>query len=87
MKSYLELAAINARHNARQSRMTIFCIILAIFLVTSVFSMVDFEYIHMKEKLIRDHGNWHIMLSNVPKEEAEAVRDKIADDFKKDLGF
>lgn len=74
MNNYLELAAINARHNARQSRMTIFCIILAIFLVTSVFSMVDFEYIHMKEKLIRDHGNWHIMLSNVSKEEAEGVR-------------
>ena len=73
MKNYLELAAINARHNARQSRMTIFCIILAVFLVTSVFSMVDFEYIHMKEKLIRDHGNWHIVLSNVSKEEAESV--------------
>ncbi len=73
MKNYLELAAINARHNARQSRMTIFCIILAVFLVTSVFSMVDFEYIHMKEKLIRDHGNWHIVLNNVPKEEAESV--------------
>ena len=73
MKNYLELAAINARHNARQSRMTIFCIILAIFLVTSVFSMVDFEYIHMKDKLIRDHGNWHIALSNVSKEEVEGV--------------
>ncbi len=76
MNNYLELAAINARHNARQSRMTIFCIILAVFMVTSVFSMVDFEYIHMKNKLIRDHGNWHIMLSNVSKEEAEGVWDE-----------
>jgi len=41
-----------------------------------VFSMVDFEYIHMSEKLIRDHGNWHIVLSNVPREEAEGVRDE-----------
>ncbi len=73
MKRYLELAGIHARHNRRQSRMTIFCIILAVFLVTSVFSMVDFEHMHMKEKLIRDHGNWHIVLNHVPREEAEGV--------------
>ena len=73
MRHYLELAGIHARHNRRQSRMTIFCIILAVFLVTSVFSMVDFEYMHMKEKLIRDHGNWHIVLNHVSKEEAEGV--------------
>ncbi len=73
MKSYLDLAAINARHNAKQNRMTILCIILAVFLVTSVFSMVDFEYIHMSQKLIRDHGNWHVFLRNMPKEEAENI--------------
>ena len=76
MKNYLELAEINARHNRRQSRMTIICIILAIFLVSSVFSMVDFEYIHMKEKLIRDHGNWHIVLNHVPKEDAEGIQNE-----------
>lgn len=77
MRSYLELARINARHNKRQSRMTILCIILAVFLVTSVFSMVDFEYIHMKDKLIRDHGNWHIMLVDVPMEEAREVSNEV----------
>jgi putative ABC transport system permease protein len=46
---------------------------IAVVLVISVFSMVDFEYMHMTEKLIRDHGNWHIALNHVPKEEAESV--------------
>jgi len=76
MRNYLELAKIHARHNKRQSRMTVFCIALAVFLVTSAFSMVDFEHMHMTEKLIKDWGNWHILLNGVPKEEAERVREE-----------
>ena len=53
--------------------MVILCIVLAVFLVTSVFSMADFERMHMTDKLIRDHGNWHIVLNHVPFEEAEQV--------------
>lgn len=73
MKSYLELSSISARHNRQQSRMTVLCIVLAVFLITSVFSMANFEYMHMKEMLIRKHGRWHIMLSNVSEEQAESI--------------
>lgn len=76
MKNYLELAGIHAKHSRRQSRMVILCIILAVFMVTSVFSMADFERMHMTEKLIRDHGRWHIMLNDVPEEEAEGIRNE-----------
>lgn len=77
MKNYLGLAKLHARHNSGQTRMTILCIILAVFLVTSVFSMVDFEYTHMKTKMIKDHGNWHILLNDVPKEEAEGIWEEV----------
>ncbi len=73
MKNYLALAGIHARHSRQQSRMVILCIVLAVFLVTSVFSMADFERMHMTDKLIKDNGNWHISLNNVPFEEAERV--------------
>ncbi len=73
MRSYLSLAAISAKAHRRSNRVTQLCIMIAVVLVISVFSMVDFEYVHMKDKLIRDHGNWHIALSHVPKEEAESV--------------
>ncbi len=73
MRSYLELAKLHSRHNRRQSYMTIACIFLAVFLVTSVFSMVDFEYMHMSENMIRSHGNWHILLKNISANEMNEV--------------
>ncbi len=73
MRSYLSLAGISAKAHRRSSRVTQLCIMIAVVLVISVFSMVDFEYIHMTEKLIQDHGSWHIVLNHVPKEEAESV--------------
>lgn len=73
MRSYLSLAGISAKAHRRSNRVTQLCIMIAVVLVISVFSMVDFEYMHMTEKLIRDHGNWHIVLNHVPKEEAESV--------------
>ena len=73
MRSYLSLAGISAKAHRRSTRVTQLCIMIAVVLVISVFSMVDFEYMHMSEKLVRDHGNWHIALRHVPKEEAESV--------------
>ena len=73
MRSYLSLAEISAKAHRRNNRVTQLCIMIAVVLVISVFSMVDFEYMHMTEKLVRDHGNWHIALNHVPKEEAESV--------------
>ena len=41
MKSYLSLIPISAKVHKRQNRMTLLCIIFAVFLVTAVFSMAD----------------------------------------------
>jgi len=41
MKSYLSLIPISAKVHRRQNHMTLLCIILAVFLVTAVFSMAD----------------------------------------------
>ena len=41
MKSYLSLVPISAKVHKRQSRMTRICIILAVFLVTSIFSIIE----------------------------------------------
>ena len=43
MKSYLSLIPISAKVHRRQNRMTIICIILAVFLVTAIFSMAEME--------------------------------------------
>ncbi len=41
MKSYLSLIPISAKVHRRQHRMTLMCIVFAVFLVTSVFSMAE----------------------------------------------
>ena len=76
MRSYLSLASIQAKAHKRQNRMTIFCIMLAVILITGVFTMADMEYRHESVRMMEKHGNWHIALTNITKEEAEAVSRK-----------
>lgn len=73
MKNYLSLANIQARVHRRQNRMTIFCIALSVFLVTGVFSMADMEVRNQTERARVDHGNWHIMIHDIPESEIEQV--------------
>ena len=56
MKSYLSLVPISAKVHRRQSRMTRVCIILAVFLVTSIFSMTDMMIRAEQAELIKKHG-------------------------------
>ena len=39
MRSYLSLIPISAKVHRRQNRMTLLCIIFAVFMVTAIFSM------------------------------------------------
>ena len=73
MRTYLSLASIQAKAHKRQNRMTIFCIMLAVILITGVFTMADMEYRHETVRMMEKHGNWHIALKNITKEEAEDV--------------
>lgn len=65
MKSYLSLIPISAKVRKRQNRMTILCIVIAVFLVTAIFSVADMfmkaETIAMQEK----HGSWHLSSSGI----------------------
>lgn len=73
MKSYLSLVPISAKVHKRQSRMTRICIILAVFLVTSVFSMAEMWTEAETTSMRHNHGDWHIALQNVSEEEAEEI--------------
>lgn len=73
MKSYLSLIPISARVHRRQSRMTLICIAIAVFLVTAVFSMADMGIRMEKLRTIEGHGNWHIRLQGISEECAEKI--------------
>ena len=81
MKSYLSLIPISARVRRRQNRLTIICIILAVFLVTGVFSMADMGVRAESMNMIAKHGNWHIKLHGIDEGTAQSIleRSDIAD--------
>ena len=77
MKSYLSLIPISAKVKKRQNRMIILCIIISVFLVTTIFSVADMviraENSYMQDK----HGSWHIQLDNISPEIAEEISQRL----------
>lgn len=57
MKSYLSLIPLSAKVRKRQNRMTLLCIIFAVFLVTSIFSMADIGVQIERTRLLEKHEN------------------------------
>lgn len=73
MKSYLSLVPISAKVHRHQSRMTRICIILAVFLVTSIFSMMEMWNESELTAMRRKHGDWHIAIQNMSEKEAQQI--------------
>ena len=60
MKSYLSLIPISAKVHRRQNRMTLLCIVFAVFMVTAVFSMAEMGFRMEQARLVGKHGNFSI---------------------------
>ena len=60
MKSYLSLIPISAKVHKRQNRMTLLCIIFAVFMVTAVFSMVEVGIRMEQTRLLSKHGEFSL---------------------------
>lgn len=73
MKSYLDLIPISAKIHKKQSRMTRFCIVLAVFLVTAIFGMADMEMRSEQLQEIKNGGNWHVMFGGIDEEDAAII--------------
>lgn len=65
MKHYLDLVPISAKIHKKQSRMSIFCIVLAVFLVTTIFGMADMFIRSQILQAQQESGNWHIAIKNI----------------------
>lgn len=73
MRSYLSLIPISANVRRRQNRMTILCIVCAVFLVTAIFSVTDMMIRTESSFMLSKHGNWHIKLENVSRGITEEI--------------
>ena len=73
MKSYLSLIPISAKVHKRKNRMTLFCIILAVLLVTGVFSMEDAGVEGEKRLTLSTKGRWHIYIDELSEDNADRI--------------
>ena len=73
MKSYLDLVPISAKVRRKQSRMSIVCIVLAVFLVTAIFGMADMFIRGQILQAQQKYGNWHIKVGNISDEDAKLI--------------
>lgn len=73
MRSYLDLIPIFAKIHQRQNRMTLTCIMLAVFLVTSIFGMADMAVRSQRLQVIHSAGNWHVMISGLSEQTAAMI--------------
>ncbi len=73
MKSYLDLVPISAKVHRKQNRMSIICIVLAVFLVTAIFGMADMLIRGQILQAQQENGNWHIGIRNISDEDANLI--------------
>nr|MDE7282559.1 ABC transporter permease [Lachnospiraceae bacterium] len=73
MKSYLSLIPISAKVRKRQNHMIILCIIISVFLVTTIFSVADMSVRAEDSYLQIMHGSWHIQLENISSDIVEEI--------------
>lgn len=68
MKHYLDLIPISAKQHKGQGRMTLFCIVLSVFLVTVIFGMAEMAVRSQQYQEIKRGGNWHVLFSDIDRE-------------------
>ena len=73
MKRYLDLIPISAKIHRKQSRMSVFCIVLAVLLVTTIFGMADMFIRSQILQAQQDNGNFHIGVRDITDEEADLI--------------
>lgn len=61
MRSYLSLIPISAKLHRRQNRMTLLCIIFAVFMVTAIFSMAEMGARMELSRLSEKHDNFSLL--------------------------
>ena len=73
MKSYLSLIPISAKVRRRQNRMTILCIVIAVFLVSAIFSVADMMMRTQMNRTAGKDGSWHLQIAGITQSQAEQL--------------
>ncbi len=96
MKNYLNLIPISAKIHRRQTRMTRWCIIISVFLISAIFGMADMFLQSQKNLTVMTDGAWHVMFRELEEEQMTllAARPEVktaaryaATNYKLDMGY
>ncbi len=96
MKNYLNLISISAKIHRRQTRMTRWCIIISVFLISAIFGMADMFLQSQKNLAVMTDGAWHVMFRELDEEQMTllAARPEVktavryaAANYKLDMGY
>lgn len=73
MKSYLSLIPLSAKVRRKQGKMIFFCIVLAVFLVTAIFSLAEAALKMETNASVDKAGNWHIYIKGIEESDAQEI--------------
>lgn len=74
MKSYLSLIPISAKVRKRQNRMTILCIVIAVLLVTVIFSLSEMFLRMESDSMEAKHGSWQLQLEDPTEDQLDSLQ-------------
>ncbi len=80
MKSYLGLVSEYAKVHKKKNRLTVACIAISVMLVTAIFGMADMSIKAQINEYIRQHGNFHAIITDISDSIAEQIDNR--DDVK-----
>lgn len=69
MKNYLDLIPVSAKIHRRQTRMTRWCIVISVFLISAIFGMADMFLQSQKNLAIMIDGAWHVAFRELDEEQ------------------
>lgn len=74
MNSYLDLTKHYMKVHKNRNKLTIFCILLAVSLITTIFGMADMYQRAQEMQMIQMYGNWHAIVSGIEESDAKLLK-------------
>lgn len=77
MNSYLNIASKYLSEHRKKTRLTILSVVLAVALVVGIFSMLEALVKFEKAQVLKNEGNYHIVLQNPTQNEIDSIGSRI----------
>lgn len=77
MKSYLDIASRYLSAHRKRTGYALLSVIMAVALVTGIFSMLDYMVRYERQQILKDEGNYHIYVKKPSQQETDFIRNRL----------